>query len=135
MTTLVDDRALSEILRGEREVEGPTYTTGLWYLRLCQAVFAKRSGNGVLSGPIAALPEQAQTAAMAALISLPDDVGLLSLRELAPTIASLRNRHRLNLLSIEALAAAKTLDARVLLTTSSPLLEEALAAENLSLAT
>lgn len=132
MTTLVDDRALSEILQGKRKVEGSVYTTGLWYVRLCQAVLtANRPGTGALSGPIAALPPQAQRSAIHALIHLPDEIGILSLRELGPTIAELRSRHQLNLLSIEALAAAKTLTARVLLTTPSPKLEQALRAEAL----
>lgn len=134
MITLVDDRALSELLRGERQVEGEVYTTGLWYVRLCQAVLAANPVDGQLSGPIAALPEPARQAAIRALISLPEDIGLLSLRDLAPTIAELRSQYRLNLLAIEALAVARTLDAQVLLATSSPLLEEAIKAEGLELA-
>jgi hypothetical protein len=133
MTTLVDDRALSELLRGERTVDGAVHTTGLWYVRLCQAVLASnRFGTGQLSGPIASLPPSAQRAAIRALISLPEPIGLASLRELGPTIAELRQRHsHLNLLSIEALAAARQLDATVLLTTSSPRLQEALELEGL----
>lgn len=132
MTTLVDDRALSEILRGTRTIDDAVYTTGLWYVRLCQAVLtANRPDSGALSSPIAALPPSVQQAAIRAIIHLPDAIGVLSLRELAPTIAELRSRHQLNLLSIEALAAAKTLGANVLLTTPSPKLEEALRAEGL----
>ena len=48
-------------------------------------------------------------------------------------IAELRSQHQLNLLSIEALAAAKTLNANVLLTTPSPKLEQALKAESIPL--
>jgi len=132
-TTIVDDRALSEILQGVRSVEGEIYTTGLWYVRLCQAVLAaNRPPNGQLSGPIASLPEPAQRAAIEALVVLPETVGLLSLRDLAPTIAELRNRHQLNLISIEAVAAARVLKAQVLLTTESPRLEQALDAEGIS---
>lgn len=134
MTTLVDDRALSEILRGERRIDGSVFTTGLWYLRLCQAVLTTNSPvQGSLSRPIAVLPPSVQQAAFAALMSLPEDIGLLSLRELGPTMAELRRKYRLNLLSSEVLAAAKHLNASVLLTTRSPHLEDALAAENLEL--
>ncbi len=134
MTTLVDDRALSEILRGERRIDGSVFTTGLWYLRLCQAVLTTNSPvQGSLSRPIAVLPPSVQQAAIAALMSLPEDIGLLSLRELGPTMAELRRKYRLNLLSSEVLAAAKHLNASVLLTTRSPHLEDALAAENLEL--
>lgn len=134
MTTLVDDRALSEILRGERRIDGSVFTTGLWYLRLCQAVLTTNSPvQGSLSRPIAVLPPSVQQAAIAALMSLPEDIGLLSLRELGPTMAELRSKYRLNLLSSEVLAAAKHLNASVLLTTRSPHLEDALAAENLEL--
>ena len=134
MTTLVDDRALSEILRGERRIDGSVFTTGLWYLRLCQAVLTTNSPvQGSLSRPIAVLPPSVQQAAFAALMSLPEDIGLLSLRELGPTMAELLSKYRLNLLSSEVLAAAKHLNASVLLTTRSPHLEDALAAENLEL--
>ena len=134
MITLVDDRALSELLRGERTIEGDVYTTGLWYTRLCQAVLTANPVGGQLSGPIAALPEPARIAAIRALMSLPDNIGLLSLRTLGPVIAQLRRKHQLNLLSIEALAAAKHLNAQVVLTTHSPRLEEALEAEGMRLA-
>lgn len=134
MITLVDDRALSEMLRDERAVEGEIYTTGLWYVRLCQAVLAANPRGGQLSGPIAALPPAAQVAAINALVALPENIGLVSLRTLGPVIAEMRSRHQLNLLSVEALAAARTLDADVLLTTPSPRLEQALQAEGLRLA-
>jgi nitroreductase len=66
-----------------------------------------------------------------AVLELPADIGLLSLRELAPTIAQLRDRHQLNILGVEALAAATQLDAQVLLSAPSPVLEGALESENL----
>ncbi|MEZ5135427.1 MAG: hypothetical protein R2699_10335 [Acidimicrobiales bacterium] len=48
-----------------------------------------------------------------------------------PTIAELRSRHQLNILSIEALAAASQLNAHVYLSASSPQLEQALRSANL----
>ena len=48
-----------------------------------------------------------------ALLELPDDVGLVSLRVLGPLMADLVERHRLNALSLEALAAGLHLDAAI----------------------
>jgi hypothetical protein len=105
------------------------FTTGYWYVRLCQAVLGATDRTGILSGPFALLPPSARERAMQALLELPDFVGLLSLRELGPVIGRLRQRHNLNILGMEALAAAVHLDADVQLSASSPRLEEALRAE------
>ena len=56
----------------------------------------------------------------------------MSLRLLGPLIGQLRRRHQLNMLSIEALAAALYLEADVYLSAPSPRLEEALRAEGRS---
>ena len=67
---------------------------------------------------------------MQAPLELPDEIGLVSLRTLAPLIGQLRSRHRkLNLLCVEALAAAAPLNADAYLSTPSPPLQEALAIE------
>jgi hypothetical protein len=57
-------------------------------------------------------------------MELPAEIGVLSGRELAWTMAGLIQRHRLNYLSLEALATATILDAPVVLSESaqSPLL-------------
>lgn len=67
---------------------------------------------------------------MQALLELPDEIGLESLRTLAPLVGHLSRRHQLNVLGIEALAAAVYLEADVYLSTPSPRLQEALTAEN-----
>jgi hypothetical protein len=55
-------------------------------------------------------------ATIAAVLALPQDIGLVSLRDLAwPMAARLADRARLNLLSLEALAAAEFLSARLCL--------------------
>lgn len=135
---LVDDQLLSRILR-EEEVEGlsddvEVFTTGYWYVRLCQAVFASSDPPGALSRPFLELPEDLRGRAVSAVLELPDTIGLLSLRELGPLIGRLRQRHALNALGIEALAAAVRLEADVFLAARSPRLEEALAAEGRSVA-
>jgi hypothetical protein len=134
VTLVVDDQLLSIVLRGESlpdelSSNGPIFTTGYWYVRLCQAVLGLVDRPGALSGPFEALPPDRRERALAAVLELPEEIGLISLRELGPVIAQLRDRHQLNNLSIEAVAAAVHLDAAVALSTSSPRLEAALAAE------
>ncbi len=134
MIWLVDDQHLSELLRTGRRPFGvrrndEVFTTGCWYLRLCQAALGAAKRSGVLSGPFAALPPEQQEAALGALLELSPEIGLASLRLLAPVMAKLRGTHDLNLLSMEALAASVYLDARVLLSVRSPRLEAALTDE------
>ena len=133
MNRLIDEKVLSGLLRGQpaphlHPHEG-VYTTGCWYVRLCQAALSP-TVSGVLSGAFTELPPYLRSRAMESLLELPGEIGLLSLRTLAPLIGQLRRRHRkLNLLSIEALAAAVHLDAEVCLGAPSPPLQEALIAE------
>jgi hypothetical protein len=131
VSQLLDDRLLGRVLRGDDpprpDVE--IYTTGYWYVRLCQAVLSASERAGVLSGPFASLPGDARARAIVGLLELPASIGLLSLRELGPLIAQLRARHDLNILAMEALAAASQLEAEVFLSAPSPRLLEALRAE------
>jgi hypothetical protein len=131
VTQLVDDQLLSGILRGGSPPKrrAAVFTTGYWYVRLCQAVLGAADRAGVLSGPFVALPSRARERAMQALLELPDSVGLLSLRELGPLIGQHRRQHDLNILGMEAVAAAVHLDADVYLSAASPRLETALRAE------
>jgi hypothetical protein len=105
-------------------------TTGLWYYRLCHAI---RSDIvvGALSGPFLSAPIDVRAQAGAALVRLPEHVELVSLRDLAPTMAELVDRHRLNVLSLEALAAALNLGADLALAEGSenPTLIEAAESE------
>ncbi|HET6873688.1 MAG TPA: hypothetical protein VFH70_02855 [Acidimicrobiales bacterium] len=114
MTVLVDDQTLAALLRGDLAwPEDDVFTTGLWYLRLCQAVV--RSAGGALSGPLLSLPEDQRLRAVGAVLDLPDRVGMLHWRILVPTIARQADNigRGLNLLSREALAAATFLQAPV----------------------
>ena len=131
MTQLVDDQVLSRILRGAAPPKrrAPVFTTGYWYVRLCQAVLGAAERTGVLSGPFAALPPSAREQALQGLLELPASIGLLSLRELGPVTGHQRLRHDLNILGMEALAAAVQLDADVYLSATSPRLEASLRAE------
>jgi hypothetical protein len=131
VTQLVDDQLLGGILRGKAPPKRrtPVFTTGYWYVRLCQAVLGAADRTGVLSAPFAALPIAARDRAMQGLLELPESIGLLSLRELGPAIGRHRHRHDLNILGMEALAAAIQLEADVYLSAPSPRLQAALEAE------
>lgn len=90
---LLDDGHLSAVLRGTglADLHGrDLFTTGYWYVRLCQAVLGGRSASGMLSGPFASLPDGLRSRTSAAVMRLPDAIGLVSLRELAPVIGQLR---------------------------------------------
>lgn len=65
-------------------------------------------------------------------MELPDTIGLVSLRQLAPLIGGLRRNHSLNILAMEALAAAKYLQADVNLSVASPRVQAALTGEGLT---
>jgi hypothetical protein len=129
---LIDDQLLGGVLRGERPPrrKADVFTTGYWYVRLCQAVLASNRDLGTLSAPFASLPGPTRDRAIQALLELPDQIGLVSLRELAPVIGQLRNRHDLNILGMEVLAAAIHLEADVYLSAPSPRLQEALIRES-----
>lgn len=133
MIQLVDDQWLSDILRGAAppDADAQVFTTGYWYVRLCRAVLGAADRTGALSRPFAALPRPARERATRSLLELPDSIGLLSLRTLAPAIGQLRQRHELNILGMESLAAATQLQADVYLSATSPRLEAALRAENI----
>jgi hypothetical protein len=133
--TLIDDQLLGQVLRGRTPrslASKQLYTTGYWYVRLCQAVHGAQQRGGVLPSPFAELPPDLRVQAISAVLELPSEIGLISLRELAPTIAQLREDHQLNILNIEALATATRLDAQVFLSASSPMLEAALKRQNLT---
>ncbi len=129
---LIDDQHLSLVLRGSPHpaVAGrELHTTGYWYVRLCQAVLGAAARPGALSGPFLDLPVDLRARAVTALLELPPSIGLLSLRELGPAIGTLRRSHSLNVLGMEALAAAISLEAAVVLSAPSPALEAALTQE------
>jgi len=131
VTQIIDDQLLGSVLRGGSPPKRRTevFTTGYFYVRLCQAVVSS-SARGVLSTPFDQLPTATRERALAALLQLPDEIGLVSLRELAPLIGHLRARHDLNILGMEVLAAAMHLDADVYLSAHSPRLEESLERES-----
>jgi hypothetical protein len=129
---LIDDQLLGAVLRGRtpRALRRFDFaTTGYWYVRLCQAILAASDRRGMLTRPFADLPVGMRERAIAAVLELPEAIDLLSLRQLAPDIGWLRQRHALNILGMEVLAAAIRLQAEVVLSAPSPRLQTALVAE------
>ncbi|MDE0318507.1 MAG: hypothetical protein OXH86_08095 [Acidimicrobiaceae bacterium] len=115
---LVDDHILLKLLLGEEPRElrprgGIVATTGLWYHRLCRAL-ADQAVVGSMSRRLGDVSPAAAADVVAAVIELPMSIELVSLRTLGwPMGELIRDGARLNLLSLEALAAARFLDAEI----------------------
>jgi hypothetical protein len=93
-------------------------TTGLWYHRLCRAV-SNTDVTGSLSRQLGQVSLTLAEAAVHAIVELPETIGLLSLRSLGwPMATLLGDGEKLNLLSLEALAAATQLGAEICLSSS-----------------
>ncbi len=133
----MDDHLLLQVLLKREPVElrprgGQLFTTGLWYHRLCRAL-ASPAVTGALSRRLRRADPVVASSAVRAAIALPDTIGLYSLRELSwPMARLLHAGMRLNLLSLEALAAAERQDAELCLATAdgNPRLVEAASARN-----
>lgn len=117
---VVDDHLLLRILLDAEPQElrpsgGRVFTTGLWYHRLCRSV-GDRSVVGVFSHSLGSADPPVAAAAIEAVTRLPDSIDLLSLRDLAWPMARLVDDGvRLNLMSLEALAASEYLEAELCL--------------------
>ncbi len=119
MTVVIDDHllmaclALNEppVVRRARR-RGRLYTSGYWYHRLCRALGATRTA-GALSSRLAGFPAEDAPRLLASCRHLPEAVRLVSLRDLSWPMAELLREHRLNLLQLEALAAAQLLGATI----------------------
>ena len=114
-TVVVDDRLLAAVLLREEPEDlaavrrqGRLFTTGLWYHRLCRALAAGRVA-GTLSSSFLKVPVDVAAGALAAVVRLPAEIGLVSLRELAWPMGRALTRYRLNVMNLEALCAADRL--------------------------
>lgn len=115
-TLLLDDRLLiEELLVGlpwGRRRRPDLYTTFYWYYRACRAAVAGAGGH--LSGPFQQLGAAQQERAILSLLQLREDIGLPDPRVTVPVMAELSRTHpQLNLLNVEASAAALVLGAVV----------------------
>ena len=119
-TVLVDDHLLLAVLLGREPADlrlgdARIATTGLWYHRLCRAVIDS-TVVGSMSRRLSGLAPAAASAAIASVVRLPADIEMVSLRTLGwPMAEVLSGGLRLNLLSLEAIAAARVLDAEICL--------------------
>ena len=117
---LVDDHLLLEVLLGReptalRPGDARIATTGLWYHRLCRAVIDS-TVVGSMSRRLSGLAPAAASAVIASVVRLPEGVEMVSLRTLGwPMAELLSGGLRLNLLSLEAIAAARVIDAEICL--------------------
>jgi hypothetical protein len=119
MDVIIDDRLLLAVLLrrepgglAKLRRHGELFTTGLWYHRLCRAVGGRRV-SGRLSGALSEAPSGAATAALASVIDLPATIRLISLRDLAWPMGRMVHDHRLNLMGLEALCAARRVNATI----------------------
>jgi hypothetical protein len=130
---LVDDHLLLELIF-DRPPEGlglagqSVSTTGLWYHRLCRAV-ANQTVTGAMSKSLGNIDHKLAAVAVSSIVELPGSISMASLRSLGwPMATLLGSGVRLNLMSLEALAAAVQLGADICLAeadTNPPLCEAA----------
>jgi hypothetical protein len=121
VTVLVDDHVLlaclarrepDEVARAGRR--GRLYTSGLWYHRLCRVLAASRVG-GALSSRLQGLEVADAERLVGSCRHLPEAVRIVSWRETGWPMATLLRNHRLNLLQLEALAAARLIGGTICL--------------------
>jgi hypothetical protein len=110
---ILDDRLLiEELLVGLDRHGARLHTTAYWYCRACRASVSGAAGH--LSGPFRNLRVDEQQRAIAAMLHLPEEIGLPQTRQVVPVMVDVSGRHpRLNLLNLEAVATAHLLHAAV----------------------
>ena len=119
-TVLLDDHLLLRILLADepaslRPAGAALATTGLWYHRLCRAL-ADDTVIGSMSRQLGNVDDTIAAEVLGATIDLPDTIEVVSLRTLGWPMGWLAHEGlRLNLLSLEALAAARHLAADICL--------------------
>lgn len=119
-TLVVDDHLLLRVLLDDeptalRPDGAALLSTGLWYHRLCRAL-SDAAVMGSMSRRLGSVDEAVASRVLAEVISLPGSIELISLRTLGWPMGMLVNAGaRLNLLSLEALAAARHLSAEICL--------------------
>lgn len=117
---MVDDHLLLRLLVDDEPPDlrphgGRVATTGLWYHRLCRAL-ADPTITGTISRSLGDVDARLAAATVGAVADLPETIVLTSMRSLAwPMGQLIADGARLNLMSLEALAAARHLDAEICL--------------------
>jgi hypothetical protein len=113
VNVVLDDRLLiEELLVGIDRRGEAIHTTTYWYYRACRA--AVSGAAGYLSGPFRNVPQSQQQRAISSMLQLPANVGLPEARQTIPRMVDVATRHpQLNLLNLEAVAAASVLEAAI----------------------
>lgn len=120
---IIDDHLLLRVLlddepRALRPGGATLTTTGLWYHRLCRAL-SNQDVIGSMSRRLGQVDIDVAAGVIEQVIDLPATIQLLSLRTLGWRMGTIVNSGtRLNLLSLEALAAAHELDAEICMSES-----------------
>ena len=110
---VLDDHLLRDLLTGKLGLglesvlaDHEPATTNLYLLRLCKSV--SLAAGGALTG---SLPPEVRRALGQRLVTLPGDIAVVPMRDLAFRMAELSAAHRLSSLGAEAVAAAEHLAA------------------------
>ena len=110
---VLDDHLLRDLLTGRVDpgleavlTNHEPATTNLYLLRLCKSVSS--APGGALTG---SFPAEVRSALGRRLVTLPSEIMVAPMRDLAYRIAELATAHRLSSLGAEAVAAAEYLEA------------------------
>ena len=129
---VVDDRLLFEVLSGTETAEfaqhasGGIATTFSWYYRLSRALATERV-DGSLTRQFAALTDKRRSHVHSLLEDLPSRIELLHPRDLVPPMSAVAALTSVNFLTAEAISVSMILEAPILVSTRSPLMERAAA--------
>ncbi len=127
---VVDDRLLFEILSGTETTElahraaGGIATTFSWYYRLSRAISTGRV-DGSLTREFSALSDDRRAYVHGLLEDLPNAVEMLHPRDLVPPMSAVAALTSVNFLTAEAIAASLILEAPILVSTRSALMDRA----------
>jgi hypothetical protein len=116
VTVVLDDHLLRDWMANRdgaltaAAADEPIATTNLWYARLCKSA-ARATGGALLAG----WNPGDRRSLISGLVTLPDEITVVPMRDLAWTMAELGADHDgLSSLGAEVVAAALALQARVL---------------------
>lgn len=127
---VVDDRLLFEILSGAETTElaqraaGGIATTFSCYYRLSRAISTGRV-DGSLTRQFAALTDERRTYVHRLLEDLPNTVEMVHPRELVPSMSAVAALTSVNFLTAEAVAVSLILEAPIVVSTRSALMDRA----------
>ena len=127
---VVDDRLLFDVLAGTELSEFGEFakagiaTTFSWYYRLARAISSGRI-DGSLSRAFAELTDDRRRYVQGLLDHLPEYLEILHPRELVPTMSALMALTSVNFITAEVIATSMILEAEIVVTTTSPLLNRA----------